>query len=103
MGKYLIDIPQWQYEKIKSMVTDAKPADVGVMINVMTAVCDGMALTDYHMTNLDVLLSLFPEVELIFKDGTHETSVDFHTPTHRYHAFDNEWAKMPYKEKQNDV
>jgi len=51
-------------------------------------------------TNGDMIKALFPDAEIIFKDGFYETTVDWHTKTHRCHLFDNDWWNSPYRKEK---
>lgn len=50
-------------------------------------------------TNGDMIQAMFPDAEIIFMDGSYETTVDWHTKTHRCHLFDNDWWNSPYRKE----
>lgn len=51
-------------------------------------------------TNGDMIKAMFSDAEIIFENGFYETTVDWHTKTHRCHFFDNDWWNSPYRKEQ---
>lgn len=51
-------------------------------------------------TNGDMIKAMFSNAEIIFENGSYETTVDWHTKTHRCHLFDNDWWNSPYRKEQ---
>ena len=61
---------------------------------------DRIVIIPKDATNGDMIKAMFPDSEIIFKDGSYETTVDWHTKTHRCHLFDNDWWNSPYRKEQ---
>lgn len=57
MEQIIIELPEWQYENIKSMTQKANPVDIGVMINAMTSIANGIVIPNNAVNGMSHAVS----------------------------------------------
>lgn len=94
MDKLIIELPQWQFESIKTMTHKSNPVDIGVMINAMTSIANGVVIPD-NATNGDVIRALFPNNHI--DEMSHTVWIGYDDM-----AFRKCWWNSPYKGGDED-